>query len=112
MLLPAGIRSRRRREPNSPTAETTYAVHHVAQLSRQGNTVTDHTAAQDHASVVERPTTVRLPDLGLPSARNSFRMEAGANVITVSRRTVFHRREDLLMSVVHSVEDASCDELW
>jgi uncharacterized protein len=44
--------------------------------------VTDHAAAEDHASVVERPLALQLPDLGLPPARNSFRMESGANVIT------------------------------
>jgi hypothetical protein len=28
--------------------------------------VTDHAAAADHASVVERPLALQLPDLGLP----------------------------------------------
>jgi putative CocE/NonD family hydrolase len=44
--------------------------------------VTDHTATEDHASVVEPPPALQLPDLGLPPTRNSFRMESGANVVT------------------------------
>jgi len=54
----------------------------LAHLSRKGDIVTHGNAAEDHASVVEPPTALQLPDLGRPPARNSFRIESGANVIT------------------------------
>jgi len=50
--------------------------------------VTNHAAAEVRASAVEPATTVRLPDLGLPPARNSFRIESGANVITSDGATL------------------------